>query len=117
MGHIVYHATWRWSGEQFSPARDVIGLGKSKSTGKPLHKEVVVRQFARTKHTILAGANSELDTTNPENHSELKKEAEENILHRMAKVHDRLEMWLGSPNLSVTQREFCTQNKQMTAIG
>jgi hypothetical protein len=48
---------------------------------------------------------------------ELKKEAEERTLHRMAKVHDFLEMWQGSQNLHATQMESRTQNKQMSAIG
>jgi len=34
----------------------------------------------------------------------------------MAKVHDFLEMWQGSQNLCATQKESCTQNKQMTAV-
>jgi len=41
----------------------------------------------------LAGTDLELDTTNTENDLEMKKEAEERKLHRMAKVHDFLEMW------------------------
>jgi hypothetical protein len=40
----------------------------------------------------LAGTDPELDTTNTENDSEMKKEAEERTLHRMAKIHDFLEM-------------------------
>jgi len=47
----------------------------------------------------------------------MKKEAEERKLHRMAKVHDFLEMWQGSENLRATQKESRAQNKQMTAIG
>jgi hypothetical protein len=35
----------------------------------------------------------------------------------MAKVHDFVEMWQGSQNLHATQKESCSQNKQMTAIG
>jgi len=45
------------------------------------------------------------------------KEAEEWTLHRMAKVHDFLEMWQVSRNLRATQKESCAQNKQMTAVG
>jgi hypothetical protein len=41
----------------------------------------------------------------------MKKEAEEKKLHRMAKVHDFLEMWQGSQNLRATQKEFRAQNK------
>jgi hypothetical protein len=54
---------------------------------------------------------------NTENDSEMKKEAEERKLHRMAKVHDFLEMWQGSQNLRATQKESRAQNKQMTAVG
>jgi hypothetical protein len=54
---------------------------------------------------------------NPENDSEMKKEVEESKLHKMAKVHDFLEMWQGSQNLCATQKESRTQNKQMTAVG
>jgi len=39
---------------------------------------------------------------NKENDSEMKKEAEEKQLHRMAKLHDFLEMWQGSQNLRAT---------------
>jgi hypothetical protein len=40
----------------------------------------------------LAGADTEMDTTNTENDLEMKKEAEERKLRRMAKVHKFLEM-------------------------
>ena len=65
----------------------------------------------------MAGTDPELDTTNTENVSEMKKEAEEKKLHRMAKVHDFLEMWQGSQNLCATQKESRAQNKRMTAVG
>jgi hypothetical protein len=65
----------------------------------------------------MAGTDPELDTMNTENDSEMKEEAEERKLHRMAKVHDFLEMWQGSQNLRATQKESRTQNKQMTAVG
>jgi len=65
----------------------------------------------------LAATDPELDTTNTENDSEMKKEAEERKLHRMAKVQDLLEMWQGSQNLRATQNESRYQNKQMTAVG
>jgi len=76
----------------FSLGRDVIGWRQSKTTGETLREKVVVRQFARANDGILAGTDPELDTTNTENDSEIKKEAEEWKLHRMAKVHDFLEM-------------------------
>jgi len=96
--------------------RDVIGWRKSKTTGETLRKEVVVRQFARTNNAILAGTDPELDTTNPQNDLEMKKKVEERKLHRIAKVHDCLEMWQGSQNLHATQKESCARNKQMIAV-
>jgi hypothetical protein len=101
----------------FSLRRDVIGWRQSKTAGETLRKKVVVRQFARANNGILAGTDPELDDANTENDSEMKKEAEERKLHRMAKVHDFLEMWQGSQNLCATQKESCAQNKQMTAVG
>jgi hypothetical protein len=54
---------------------------------------------------------------NTDNDSEMKKDVEERKLHRMAKVHNDLEMWHGSQNLRAMQKESRAQNKQMTAIG
>jgi hypothetical protein len=54
---------------------------------------------------------------NTENNSEMKNEVEEWKFHRMAKVHDFLEMWQGSQNLRATQKESRAENKQMTAVG
>jgi len=101
----------------FSPGRDVIGWRQSKTTGETLRKNVVVRQFTRANNGILAGTDPELDPTYSENDSEMKKEAEERKLHRMAKVHDFLEMWLGSKTLRATQKESRAHNEQMTAVG
>jgi len=66
---------------------------------------------------MVAGNYQVSDTTNREKVSEMKKEAEEKKLHRMAMVHDCLEMWQGSQNLRFTQNESHSQNKQMTAVG
>jgi len=101
----------------FSLGRDVIGWRQSKTTAETLHEKVVVRQFAQANNGILAGTYPELDTTNTENDSEMKKEAEERKLHRIVKVHDFLEMWQGSQNLHATQMESHAQNMQMTAVG
>jgi len=101
----------------FSLGRDVVGWRHSKITGETLREKIVLRQFAQTNNGILAGIDPELDTMNTENDSEMKKEAEERKLHRMAKVHDFLEMWQGSQNLRDTQKECRAQNKQMTAVG
>jgi len=101
----------------FSLGRDVIGWRQSKTTGKTLREKVVVRQSARANNRIFAGIDPELHTTNTQNDSKMKKEAEERKLHRMAKVHDFLEMWQGSQNPRATQKESRAQNKQMTAVG
>jgi len=101
----------------FSLGRDVIGWRQSKTTGKTLRQNVVVRLFARAFNGILAGTDRELDTPHTENDPEMKNEAEERTLHRMAKVHDFLEMWQGSQNLRATQKESRAQSKQMTAVG
>jgi hypothetical protein len=89
----------------------VTGWRQSKTTGETVPEKVVVRQFGRANNGILAGTDPELDTTNKENDSEMKKEAEETKLHRMAKVHDSLEMQQGSHNLCATQKESRAQNK------
>jgi len=90
---------------------------QSKTTGKTLHEKVVVRQCARANIGILPGTDPELDTPHTENDWEMKKEAEEKKLHRMAKVHDCLEMWQGSQNVHATQKEYRAQYRQMTAVG
>jgi len=71
----------------FSHARDDIGWRQSKTTGEALCEYVVVRQIARANNGISAGDDPVWDTTNTENDWQLKKEAEEWKLHRMAKVH------------------------------
>jgi len=96
---------------------DVIGWRQSKITSKTPLEKVVGRQFARANNRIWADGDPELNTTNTEKDSEMKKGAEERILHRMAKVHDFLEMWQGSQNLNPIQKESRAENKQMTAIG
>jgi len=101
----------------FSLGRDVSGWRQSKTTGETLRKNVIVRQFAPANNGILAGTDPELDTTNTENNSEMKKQVEERKLHRMAKVHDFLEMRQGSQNLCSTQKESRPQNKQTTGVG
>jgi len=80
-------------------------------------KEVVVRQFAWANNGISAGTDPELDTMNTENNLEMKKEAEDRKLHRMAKVHDFLEMWQGSETICATQKVSHAQNQQMTTVG
>jgi hypothetical protein len=64
-----------------------------------------------------AGTDTELDTTNTENYSEMNLDAEERKLHRMPKVHLFLEMCQGSQNLDATQKEPRARSNQMTAVG
>jgi hypothetical protein len=77
----------------------------------------LVTQFTGANNGNFAGTDPEMDTTNTENDSEMKKEAEERTLHRMAKVHNYLEMWQGSQNLHATQKESRISNQQMTTVG
>jgi len=100
----------------FSLGQDVIGWRKSQMTGKTLRKNVVVKQYAQADNRVVAGNDSALDMTDRENDFELNTEAEEIQLHRLAKVHDFVEMYQGSQNLYGAQKESHTQIKQMTAI-
>ena len=101
----------------FSLGRDVIGWRQSKTIVETFRKNVIVRQFAQANHGILDCTDPELDTMNTENVLEMKKEAAEWKLHRMAKVRDFSEMWQGRQNLRATQKQSRAQNKQMTALG
>ena len=100
-----------------SLGRDVIGWRQSKTTGETLRENVVVRQYAQATSGLLAGNDPVLDPNSTDNDMELKREAEEKKLHRMAKVHDILEMWQGSQTLRATKKESHAQNQQMTSVG
>jgi len=100
----------------FSLGWNVIGCRQSQTTGETLREQVIVRQYAGANNVILAGDYTALDTTETENDLELQNAAEERQLHRMAKVHNCLEMWQGSQNLQATQKESRAQNMQMTAV-
>jgi len=78
---------------------------------------VVVRQFAPANSGLLAGDDPLLYLDSTDNDMEMKREAEEMMLHRMAKIHDFLEMWQGRQSLRATQKESRAHTKQMTAIG
>lgn len=101
----------------FSLGRDVIGWRQSKTTGATLREKVVVRQFARANNGVLAGDEADSGPDALENNTEIKKEAEQKKLHRLAKVHDFLELWRGSQELRVTQKASRAQNAAMTAMG
>jgi hypothetical protein len=95
----------------------VIGWRQSKTTGETLDKNVVVRQLAQANNRLLPGNDPVLDPSSPDSDMEMKREVEEQKLHRMAKVHTFLEMWQGSQTLRATKKESRAQNKKMTAIG
>ena len=97
--------------------RDAIGCSQSKTTGETFRHKVVVRKIAKANNRILAGDDPALDTTNTENDSEIKKQVDEKLSHRMVKILIILEMWQGSQHLRTTQKEFRAQNTQMTAVG
>jgi hypothetical protein len=48
---------------------------------------------------------------------ELKNEVEDRKINIMARIHHFLKIWQGSKKLRATQKETCTQTKQVTAIG
>jgi hypothetical protein len=101
----------------FSIGRDVIGWRQSKTTRETLREKVIVRRFSQANIRILAGTDPDLDNANTENDLEMKTESSESKLHRMAKVHNFLEMWQGSQDLSATQKESRAQNKHKTTTG
>jgi len=100
----------------FSIGSDVFSWRQSKTTGESLHEKVVVRQFARANNMMFLGTDPELDSTNIENNSEMKKDAEERTMQRMSKVHQFLEMWQRSQSLSPEQKQSSVQIKHMTAV-
>ena len=73
-------------------------------------QEFVVRRLTPANHSILFGDCILLHNAETGNDFELKNEALERKLHRMAKVHDFLEMWQGSQSLHVIQPESQSQN-------
>jgi len=97
--------------------RDVSGWRQSKSAGETLCEKVVRRQFRRANPRLLAGNDPILDPTSADNDMEMQREAEQKMLHQMAKVNNLLEMWHSSQNLQPTQKESHTQNNQLTAVG
>jgi len=94
----------------------MFGGRQSKTTVMTHCEKVIVSQFAEANPRIAAGDDPLFDTTNTENDSEMNKEAKERKFHRMAKVHNILEMWEYRQNLSATWKESCTQHKQITAV-
>jgi hypothetical protein len=85
--------------------REVVAWWQSKTTGLTVRKKVFIRQFTEANNGILADSDPELDTTNTEIDSEIKKVAEVWKFHRMVKVNDILETVQGSENLCATPKE------------
>jgi len=75
-----------------SLGRDVIGCGRSKTTGVTFRKKVLVRQFTWPNNGILAGDDPESAKTITDNNLDMKWEAEQMTSHRMAMVNNHLEM-------------------------
>jgi len=111
---IIQHGVGVYAG--FSLGLGMFNCRQSETTGETVWEKVGLRKFAGANNGILVGNCPALDNTETENDLELKKEAEERQLHRMAKVQDVLERWQGSQNLRATQKESCAQNKKMTVV-
>jgi len=101
----------------FSLGWDVIRWRQLKFTGERPRENVVVRQFARATNWLQAGDDPVSDSNRTENDMEMNREVQEHKLHRMAMVHNFLEMCQGSQKLRATQKESRAQNQQMTAVG
>jgi hypothetical protein len=101
----------------FSLGQDRIGWRQSEITAETIPKKIILRQFSQGIDRRLAGDNPVSDTMNTSNDSNIKTEAEERTLHRIAKVHDCLKMLYSSQILGTTQKESRTQNQQMTLVG
>jgi hypothetical protein len=57
---------------------------------------------------MLAGDDHVLDSSETDTDLQLKREEEDQQLHRMANIQDILKMSQGSQNLCITQKESCT---------
>jgi len=112
---IIQHGVGVEAG--FSLGRDVIGWRQSQTTGRTFREEVDARLCTWANTRRLASNNPALDMMNTENNSEMKTEVEESKFHRIAKVHNFLEMWQGSQKQYAAQKESGAQGKQITAVG
>jgi hypothetical protein len=80
----------------FSLGWEAICWRRSKTTGQTLRENVVLRQITQANRGILTGDDPGLNPDSTDNDMELKREVEQQQLHRMANVHNILEMWQGS---------------------
>jgi len=83
------------SGGQFIPCAGCYRLEAVKTHRQDPLRTSHLRQFTLANNAMLAGDDGALDMIYTENNSDIKTETEERKLHRIAKVHNFLEMWLG----------------------
>jgi len=100
----------------FSIGRGIVGWRQSETAHVSLCERVFVERFAQANNGTMEGADPTLDLTNTEHFLEMKREVEDTKLHRMAKVHNMLEMWQGSQILCATQKKTHSEMKQLTSV-
>jgi len=94
-----------------------IGLGQSKTRWETIPKTSIATQFSQANNVTVAGDGPAFDIMKIELDLEMKNEADERKLHRMANVHNIIAMWQGTQNLHATQKVSRTQNMNLTAGG
>lgn len=93
--YILYDTKWCWSrGQRFAWMR-LYQLETVRNYRWDPSRKVVVWQFALASIGIFPGDDPALDTMSMEMDLEINGEAEDRILHRMAKAQDLFEMWQG----------------------
>jgi len=73
--------------------QDVIDSSQSKPTEYTLSEKVIVRYSASANNGISGGDNPTLDVTTTEDNLQLKRQAEDITLHKIANMHCVLDMW------------------------
>src|SRR5215211_3142126 len=91
----------------FSLGRDVIGWRQSKTSGSTLQQKVVVRQWARSNHGILADTFSD---SLLENDMEGKAQAEQLKLKKLASLTDFMHWNRRSNELRAAQKKLRVKN-------
>ena len=76
---VVPHSSGVEGGQ--SLGRDDIGSSHSKTTGESFRKQGVVWQLAHANNGLLAVADPVLDITSTDSNMELKRKAEQKMLH------------------------------------
>lgn len=70
----------------------MIGWKQSETTGETRCEKVIVGQFTQANKGLLVWDDPGVDLTNTNDDLEMKRDAEQMILYRMAKVHNCLEL-------------------------